>query len=191
MSKPTEVIVLCEDNRTFSFTRSYLKRCGISRGIRPIISQRGSGFTFVVKSFPAQANAYLLAKARKHTWLIAIVDADTGTVAQRIGEMDRELMQAHEPRVRAMRIQNETIARLVPRRNIETWILALNYISVNETEDYKESSRFRHYEWNENTPLASIAFYELTRPNVEKPEGLIASLSHAVEEMRRVLQLAG
>ena len=90
-----------------------------------------------------------------------------------------------------MRIQNETIARLVPRRNIETWILALNYISVNETEDYKESSRFRHYEWNENTPLASIAFYELTRPNVEKPEGLIASLSHAVEEMRRVLQLAG
>jgi len=119
MSKPTKVIVLCEDNRTFSFTRSFLKRCGIDRDIRPVISPRGSAFTFVVNNFPAQVNAYRLAKARVHTWLIAVVDADSGTVAQRIGEMDRGLAQAQEPRVRGIRIQDETIARLVPRRNRE------------------------------------------------------------------------
>jgi len=120
MSKPTAVIVLCEDNLTFSFTRSYLKRCGINQGIRPVISPRGRGcgFDFVVKNFPAQVNAYRLVKARIHTWLIAVVDADTSTVAQRIGEMDRGLTQAKEPQVRAMRIQDEMIARLVPRRNI-------------------------------------------------------------------------
>ena len=112
MSKPTEVIVLCEDNRTFSFTRSYLKRCGIQHGIRPVISQRGSAFTFVVNSFAFQVNAYLLTRVRKHSWLIAVVDADTGSVAQRIGEMDRRLTQAQEPRVRAVRLQDKRLPGL-------------------------------------------------------------------------------
>ena len=127
MSKPTAVIVLGEDNLTFSFTRSYLKRCGNQSGHpSSYLAGRGCGFDFVVKNFPAQVNAYRLVKARIHTWLIAVVDADTGTAAQRIGEMDRGLTQAQEPRLRAIRIQDETIARLVPRRNIETWLLALN-----------------------------------------------------------------
>jgi hypothetical protein len=97
MSRPTAVIVLCEDNRTFSFTRTYLKRCGIEdRGIRPITSPRGRGcgFDFVIKNFAAQVNAYKLVSARLHTWLVAIVDADTGTVAQRIGQMNAELTNA-------------------------------------------------------------------------------------------------
>jgi hypothetical protein len=188
MSKPTEVIVLCEDNRTFFFTRSYLKRCGINRGIRPVISPRGSAFTFVVNSFPAQVNAYRLAKARIHTWLIAIVDADTGTVAQRIGEMDRALTQAQEPRVRAMRIQDETIARLIPRRNIETWILALNAETVNETDDYKYT-RARE-DWPSLVPTAAEVFYTLTRPNADLPENLIDSIRHGIGEMARVFQAA-
>ncbi len=189
MSKPTAVIVLCEDNLTFSFTRSYLKRCGVSRGIRPVISPRGSAFTFVVNSFPTQVNAYRLNKARIHTWLIAVVDADTGTVAQRIGEMDRSLTQAQEQRVRTMRIQDETIARLVPRRNIETWILALNSTTVNETDDYKSTIRTDE-EWSELTPTAAESFYTLTRPNAKIPEDLIESLRYGVDEMHRVHQLA-
>lgn len=194
MSKPTAVIVLCEDNRTFSFTRSYLKKCGINRGIRPIISPsgRGCGFDFVVKNFPVQVNAYRLAKARiPNTWLIAVVDADTGTVVQRIGEMDRELTRAQEQRVRAMRIKDEMIARLVPRRNVETWIEALNSSTVNEIEDCKETIKRTDEEWSALIPTAAEAFHALTRRNADLPEDLIASLRHAVNEMRRVHQLAG
>ncbi|MGP8271036.1 MAG: hypothetical protein ACLQLH_13280 [Terracidiphilus sp.] len=198
MSKPTKVIVLCEDNRTFSFMRSYLKRCGIQRDIRPVISPRGSAFTFVVNSFPAQVNAYRLTKARIHTWLIAVVDADTGTVAQRIGELDRGLTQAQEPRVRAMRIQDERIARLVPRRNIETWILALNDVvpvenpPLNETTDYKKDvQEFRHYDWEGIIKPASTAFYGFIRPNAQLPANLLESLRHGICEMRRVEELAG
>ena len=196
MSKPTGVIVLCEDNRTFSFTRSYLKRCGISRGIRALISPSGSGFTFVVNSFPEQVNAYRLAKARIHSWLIVIVDADTGTVAQRIGEMDSGLAQAEEPRVRAMRIHDEAIARLVPRRNIETWLLALNAVvpvedfPLNEATDYKKDvPEFRHYNWEQTINPASTVFFGLTRPNAQVPTDLLGSLRHGIGEMRRVEEL--
>ena len=197
MSKPTAVIVLCEDNLTFSFTRSYLKRCGINQGIRPVISPRGRGcgFDFVVKNFPAQVNAYRLVKARIHTWLIAVVDADTSTVAQRIGEMDRGLTQAKEPQVRAMRIQDEMIARLVPRRSIETWLLALNNVPVNppldETTNYKKDvPQFRHYDWEEKTKPGSMTFYGFTRPNAQLPASLLDSLHHGIAEMRRVEELA-
>jgi hypothetical protein len=189
MSRPTAVIVLCEDNRTFSFTRSYLKQCGINRGVRSVISPRGSAFTFVVNSFPAQVNAYRLAKARIHTWLIAVVDADTGTVAQRIGEMDRALTQAQERRVRAMRIQGEMIARLVPRRNIETWILALNSNAVNETDDYKGTIKTDE-KWSELIPTAAENFYALTKANPDLPASLIDSLHYGINEMRRVHKLA-
>jgi hypothetical protein len=192
MSRPTAVIVLCEDNRTFSFTRTYLKRCGIEdRGIRPIISPRGRGcgFDFVIKNFAAQVNAYKLVSARLHTWLVAIVDADTGTVAQRIGQMNAELTNAQEPRVKAIRIEDERIARLVPRQNIETWILALNSRPVSETVDYKNTIKSNE-EWFALIPVASETFYTLTRANAKLPEGLIASLRHGVDEMRRVFQLA-
>jgi hypothetical protein len=190
MSKPTAVIVLCEDNRTFSFTRSYLKRCGINRGIRPVISPRGSAFTFVLNNFPEQVNAYRLAKARKDAWLIAVVDADTCTIAQRIGEMDRKLTQAQEPRVRTIRIEDEKIARLVPRRNIETWIEALNSSPVNETVNYKETIRRTNEEWYAFIPAAAATFFAFTRPNTNLPENLIDSLRHGIGEMQRAFQAA-
>jgi hypothetical protein len=190
VSKPTEVIVLCEDNKTFSFTRAYLKKCGINRGIRPVISPRGSAFTFVMNSFPAQVNAYRLAKARIHTWLIVVVDADTSTIAQRIAEMDSGLTQAEEPRVRAMRMQDQMVARLVPRRNIETWILALNSTTVDEIENYKKTIKKTDEEWSALIRAAAETFYILTRQNALLPENLIDSLRHGIDEMRRVFHLA-
>jgi len=191
MSKPTEVIVLCEDNRTFSFARSYLKRCRIDSLIRPMISPRGkvSAFDWVVLQYPVQANAYRLLKARKHTWLIVFVDADTHPIEHRLGQLRTGLQQAEEPRLRELRIENETIARLIPRRNIETWLLALNGVDVNEVDDFK-SERARD-EWQAIIPTASAAFYDLTRQNAQRPESLIRSLRHGIDEMRRVFQLAG
>ncbi len=84
-----------------------------------------------------------------------------------------------------MRIQDETIARLVPRRNIETWILALNSTAVNETDDYKGSIRTDE-KWSELISTGAETFYTLTRPNAKIPEDLIESLRYGVGEMRRV-----
>jgi len=158
---------------------------------------RGCGFDFVTRSFADQVNAYRLVKARIHAWLVAVVDADTSTVAQRICEMDRASTQSQEPRVRAVRIQDEMIARLVPRRNIETWLLALNDVipaddpPLNETKDYKKDvPEFRRYDWEEKAKSASIALYGLTRPNAQLPATLLDSLRCGIAEMRRVEELA-
>lgn len=87
-----------------------------------------------------------------------------------------------------MRIQDETIARLVPRRNIETWILALNGIAVNEIDPYKHT-RPRE-DWLALIPTATAAFYDWTRPKAESPDDLLESLRHGIDEMRRVFQTA-
>ncbi len=84
-----------------------------------------------------------------------------------------------------MRIQDEAIARLIPRRNIETWILALNSTAINETDDFKGTIKTDE-KWSELIPTVSQAFYTLTRPNANIPEDLIELLRHGIGEMRRV-----
>jgi len=132
--------------------------------------------------------AYRLAKAKKHTWLIVVVDADTGTVARRIGQMDAGLKQAEDRRLREINVENEMIARLVPRRNIETWILALNASPVIEAEDYKDTRTSD--EWSELIPPASMALYNWTRSNAELPQNLIDSLLCGIQEIGRIFQMA-
>jgi hypothetical protein len=186
MNKPTAVVVLCEDERTFSFAKRYLNKCGIT-GIRSKISPKGCGYDFVINEFANEVLAYRIANARKNTWLIAVVDADTGTVAQRLGKMDKALENSNEQRVKDISIKNERIARLVPRRNIETWIKALNSEQVNETDNYKYKKH--DDEWDAIIPSAAVTFFAYTRQNAQVPENLIASLLHGVNEMSRVLQL--
>lgn len=186
MSKPTEVIVLCEDYRQSAFTLSYLKRCGINRGIRPLLSPhgRGSAEQWVRSQYPIQVEAYRLAKSRKHTWLIVVVDADMATVARRLGQMNAALKQAGDHRLHEIDAENEKIARLVPRRNIETWILALNAVQVNEVDDYKSARSAE--EWSGLISLASKALYAWTRPKIQLPEDLIDSLRFGIQEIERV-----
>jgi hypothetical protein len=89
--------------------------------------------------------------------------------------------------VKDISIKNERIARLVPRRNIETWIKALNSEQVNETDNYKYKKH--DDEWDAIIPSAAVTFFAYTRQNAQVPENLIASLLHGVNEMSRVLQL--
>ena len=56
------------------------------------------------------------------TRLIVLVDGDTRTVQERIAELDQALRDAGVDLIPA---DTREVARLVPRRNIETWILCL------------------------------------------------------------------
>jgi hypothetical protein len=93
---------------------------------------------------------------------------------------------------------NERIARLVRRRNIETWLLALNVVApkenppLNETTDYKKDAKeFRQYNWDDAIRPATSAFHGFTRPNAVLPANLLDSLHLGIIEMRRVEALAG
>lgn len=185
MSKPTTVIALCEDYRTFSLLRRYLGRCRIdSRNIRPVFTPSGSGFDWVINQYPVQVNAYRLAKAKIAPWLIVAVDADNGPKERRIGQLATKLKEAEDSGQTKVTVANEAIAHLVPKRNIETWILALNRIGVNETENYKETRR--NEDWDGRIPAAAEALYDWTRRNANLPDGLIDSLRHGIQELNRL-----
>jgi hypothetical protein len=75
----------------------------------------------------------------------------------------------------------EQIARLVPKRNIETWILCLNGQEVNEETDYKEARD----DWSELTPRAAEMLFQYTRPNAQAPS-CIDFLQRGVTELKRL-----
>ena len=76
----------------------------------------------------------------------------------------------------------EQIARLVPKRNVETWILCLNEQAVDEEIDYK---RTRH-DWNELIPPAAEGLWQWARSNDELPNFCVDSLRNGIRELRRL-----
>jgi hypothetical protein len=188
MSKPITVVLLCEDNLTSVFLRSYLKECRVFHGIRVSSTPSGSGFDWVLRQYPIEVNAYRQSKARIRTWLIVTIDADSKTVASRINQLDSKLKRSENARLREFRVQDESIARLVPRRNIETWLLVLTRTAANEEDDYKKTKD--REEWQELTKPASQQLYNWTRPNTQLPADCIESLRLAVRELNHLSELS-
>ena len=184
MSKPTAVVLLCEDNPTSVFLRSYLKECAIFRGVRVNSTPSGSGFDWVLQQYPIEVNAYRQSKARIRIWLIVTIDADTKTVVSRTNQLDSKLKQSENARLREFRVQDENIARLVPRRNIETWLLVLTGTAADEERNYKKTKDKE--EWQELTKPASQQPYAWTRRNTQLPAHCIESLRLAVRELNHL-----
>lgn len=112
------------------------------------------------------------------TALIVIIDADTHTVQDRLRQLDQALIDGGKQTV----VESEQIARLVPRRNIETWILCLNEQAVVEETDYKKTRD----DWNELIPPAAKTPVQWTRPNAKPPNHCIDSLRSGVRELNRL-----
>lgn len=131
------IVVLCEDNTSATFIRRFLytftniNKHNIREELSP--SGSGSGEQWVRENFPKE-----LEFARKHKIkLIVCTDADTLSVDDRLQSLDRECIKEGVP----VRKTYETIAMLIPKRAIETWIECLCGASVNEERKYP------HYEF--------------------------------------------
>ena len=81
-----------------------------------------------------------------------------------------------------MRPDQEQIARLVPKRNIETWILCLNELSVDEETDYKQTAR----DWKPLIRSGIELFFRWTRPNAQLPSNVAPSLQLGIAEMKKL-----
>jgi len=77
---------------------------------------------------------------------------------------------------------NEQIARLIPKRNIETWILCLNEKPVDEETDYKNTRD----DWNELIPPAAETLFQWTSSKAEPPNHCVDSLRIGVRELNRL-----
>jgi hypothetical protein len=180
MAKPSEVVVLVEDIRHQQLLFRYLRRIGLEpHAMRFVLAPSGRGEQWVREQFPVELTAYRRRSARAETKLIAVIDADNFTLPERLAQLDQKL---REDGVELIRMDVEQVARLIPRRNIETWILCLNAVGVNEETDYKRTRN----DWTELIRPAAETLYTWARPNTQVPDNCIPSLQHGVAELRRL-----
>jgi hypothetical protein len=146
--------------------------------IRSSPSGGGSAEGWVRKRFIEEVVAYRGRQAKAETALIVVIDADTHTVQQRLNQLDQALKDGHKQAI----AESEQIARLVPKRNIETWILCLNEHTVDEEADYKQTRN----DWGELIPPAAETLFQWTRQEAELPSHCIASLWSGIRELNRL-----
>jgi hypothetical protein len=192
MSRPTAVVLLCEDHATAVFLRLYVKQCSITRNIRVNITPSGCGFDWVLQQYPVEIKAYRIARAKKSTWLIAAIDADKGTVTRRLRQFSLHQQNAEDKHVREFDIQREKIALLVPRRNIETWLLFLSSLPaqdgqpINEIKDYKKIEKRSKDEWIELAGSASVQMHQWVKPSASLPGNCIESVRLAITQLQHL-----
>jgi hypothetical protein len=179
MAIPSQVILLVEDSRQEQLIRQYLSQLGLGTHAMRIVRSpagAGSGEQWVRTRFPKEVSACRSRHAE--TKLIILIDADTNSVQARLQQLNHALDKAHVQQIK----KNEEIARLVPRRNIETWILCLNDEQVDENTDYKG----RHADWSQLIRAGSTSLYRWTRPNAAIPPHCVPSLHAGISELQRL-----
>jgi len=180
MSKPSFVIVVVEDEHHEMLVRRYLKKQGVGPHQVTYLrspSGEGSAEQWVRTRFAKEVSAYRNRQARAATALILVIDADAHTVQGRLTQLSGAL---EERGIQAIG-NAEQVARLVPKRNVETWILCLNAEAVDEETDYKERG-----DWNELIPQAAATLFQWTRAQGELPDHCVGSLRTSIKELNRL-----
>ena len=187
MSKPSWVIILAEDRRQQTFVRRYLQRAGYSPGqikLEALPGDKGSGEQWVRLLYAKNFEAYRSRMTRAATALIVVIDADTGSVSRRIEQLGIALADAGSTRLS----REEKIAHLIPKRNIETWIVCLSGVHADENIDYKQPQNVpvELKPIDEHIKPAAARFFEWTRPRAAFPGYCVDSLRQAIPEVQRL-----
>lgn len=180
MPRPSLVVAVVEDERHRMLVYRYLRKHGLSpRQIRPKTSPSGQGSAeqWVRSTYSDEVKAHRIRCAGAAAGLIVMIDADTHSVQERLTQLGQAL---HENGVHKIR-NAEQIAHLIPKRNVETWILGLNGLAVDEATDYKGIRD----DWNELIPQASETLLQWTRLNA-LPDHCVDSLRRGVSELNRL-----
>ena len=143
MNRRVSIVLLCEDSQQEAFVRRFLKGTGWeTREIRVEKSPgaKGSAEQWVRENFPKELVEYRRRKARAASALIAVIDADTRSVQQRHNEFKEACSEKNMP----FRNDDDSIAIIVPKRNIETWVYYLEGNAVDEDTLYPKLQRERN-----------------------------------------------
>lgn len=182
MPKPSLIILLVEDLRHRQFTLKYLKRLGFgTHEIRVRMSPSGVGSAeqWVREHLPIEFEACRQRQAKAKTRLMVVIDADSRSIQDRLRELNAALQESQGS---AVTTDQKILVRLIPKRNIETWILCLNGELVDEESDYKSW----HTDWTKQISNASEALYTWTRNNAEIPGSCIHSLKFGITELQKL-----
>ena len=179
MNEPSLIIVVVEDEHHRMLIYKYLKKRGFGgHAIRIFLSPSASGSAekWVRNRFVLETCVYR--KRQAQTALIVVIDADLHTVQDRLAQLDRALAREGRPVIDG----RERVARLVPKRNVETWILCLNGQVVDEETDYKWAER----DWNQLITHAARTLSRLASSPANLADGYIDSLRHCLIALKRL-----
>jgi len=175
------IILLVEDRNQENLIRRYLQQRGHDNRnmyIRKLPGGQGSGEQFVRERYAAEVRAIRSQLSRTKACLIAMIDADSGLVEDRRRQFERALQDAEEP----ARSASEPILNLIPKRNVETWILCLNSEVVDELRDYRHDPRVS----TQSIRQAASTLFSWTRLNPGIPNTCVPSLQECLPEFDRV-----
>jgi len=175
------IILLIEDRNQENLLRHYLQALGqTNRNMRVLRVQngQGSGEQFVREGYASEVRALRSQLTRTRACLVAMIDADTGSVHDRRQQLERALRDADEP----ARLPTEPILNLIPKRSVETWILCLNSEAVDEETNYRHDQRVDAHSIRQ----AADNLFSGTRPNQVFSETCVSSLQDCRNEFRRV-----
>jgi hypothetical protein len=123
--------------------------------------------------FPKELRAFRKRqKTTAETLLIVMVDADEDSVEDRRGELNKHAERAGEKPVGP----KESVAVLVAKRHVETWIRALLDHTVTEDDDCKTKTPATKGELRR----AAQRLHEWSRPNAVPGRSCVPSLSVAL-----------
>ena len=166
-----EITIICEDAHHQSFLNFYL---GGRWRIRWQKCTAGAGEQWVREAWVRELNEYRRRVHRRASALLAIVDADTRSVSDR----QRQFLSLTE----APPAESERVAVLIPRRHIETWILALGVdAEVNEVDRYDRDRRV------DRTSIRRAAerLYALSRPSAQIQGEILPSIRTGIATLRQ------
>ena len=172
--------MLAEDKRHQNLIRRFLDRAGFGYHLvrfADLPSGRGCGEQWVRDRYVREVGALRLRSSRASTALIVAIDADTLDVADRATQLRLALSSAKLD----ARASGEQIAHLIPKRNVETWLLCLTGQAVDEMTDYRNQPGIEAA----NKPAAE-ALFNWSRDNAAIPPHCVPSLRVAISEVRRV-----
>ncbi len=178
MTEFSKIFILAEDARQQLFVLRYLYKVGYKAHVidrEPIPrGTGGAGEHWVRQRYAAVLKKYRKRAAKARTAVIVVIDADTEDLSLRSRQLEETLKQSGA----ASRMKGEPILHLIPRRNIETWILHLSGEQVDEETDDHDRKNV-----GDLIPAAAAAFYEWT---AQAPAHYLPSLSVAIEETKRL-----
>jgi hypothetical protein len=131
-----QVVVICEDQKMGSLARRFLKKrySYTTHDIRMEQSPgaNGSGEQWVREKYCEEIKALSSRKARsQEVALVVMTDADSKSVEERIATL---LPQPKD---------SDPVLMIVPKRNIETWLVYLSGSNVDESQNYKHNESAR------------------------------------------------
>lgn len=129
------IVLLCEDRRTNTFVRKFLRGRFNKHDIEtlplPTEGTDGSGEQWVRQRLPKELQAI---RNRDGAVLVVVTDEDTAATRSRRTSLDRECIESGV----APRRSDDAVILAVPRRNIESWFWHLKSGGeVDESKDYK------------------------------------------------------